>query len=741
MNVSVCGFRECHFVKLDATFENVCRVSHHHAHCSTIMSASAWCFLRHRKACSSTGGVQAIRGRTLATCYARAWRRIPRVALENGDARYACSRHHLQLLRSYDRAQPCFINSPQCGTSKSKRRRPLSIANAALIDDDFAYAVREHRVSLYACDACVAWLADGGRLPCRMASDDDFAAAAIAVAAATTRITRSRASTAGAALNASTTDGEPPSAPTTAPSTTSTSATSGAATTASTTTSTTAGTTNGTTASTASTATNGPATHATSATAPPQTRIVSTPVTMALTSFANLIDFAAATAKSANRNDVRAARQAVFTAVAPAAAGAPLAPNPIPHSSTVATRPSTLARALHTSKRVLDQASARRAAGELTTGRRIRFDAMQPEEWDRLQRWWTDNTSPSPRTTDQIIVERPAEGEPIRHRVHLTDATNYRQYERWSAEERAAGRVPLSFSTFVRARPVFVRTQHGASCACARHEQPRLLLDAYIRHRNTAYANCDCDCTACKRGCRTLGNDVHEWLRAAVCSSTDINATPATAQGEEAMQCIRGLCAKCGVLKLFCTRDSTNEHDEVEWRAYVGPRDDCVRVDGSPATLVAQLASSLQALLLHSFRCHWAHAVHRDAIARLPSSSTVVCSIDYSERIVLIPQTETQQQFYHRKSCGLLVACAYVPIAMLDEPARTRAADLGLTTVMVSFNFIYDRDVETEADLSLYALEQIKRWVLAVIRHFSDAALPTVRTFWAWTCSFNHQER
>jgi hypothetical protein len=177
------------------------------------------------------------------------------------------------------------------------------------------------------------------------------------------------------------------------------------------------------------------------------------------------------------------------------------------------------------------------------------------------------------------------------------------------------------------------------------------------------------------------------------------------------MQCIRGLCTRCGAAKLFCEKDSANESDEVEWWTYAGARDECTREQGSPATLIAQLACALQTLVLHSFRTHWAHAVHKDATTRLPSTSTVVVSIDYSERCVLVPQVETQQGFYHRSSCGLLVACAYVPVSMLDEPARSRATALNMSTAMVTFNFVYDH-LAADADLSLYALEQIKRWVM-----------------------------
>jgi hypothetical protein len=177
------------------------------------------------------------------------------------------------------------------------------------------------------------------------------------------------------------------------------------------------------------------------------------------------------------------------------------------------------------------------------------------------------------------------------------------------------------------------------------------------------------------------------------------------------MQCIRGLCTRCGAAKLFCEKDRANESDEVEWWTYAGARDECTRVQGSPATLIAQLATALQTLVLHSFRTHWAHAVHKDATTRLPSTSTVVVSIDYSERCLLVPQVETQQSFYHRSSCGLLVACAYVPVSLLDEPARSRATALNMSTAMVTFNFIYDH-LAADADLSLYALEQIKRWVM-----------------------------
>ena len=102
--------------------------------------------------------------------------------------------------------------------------------------------------------------------------------------------------------------------------------------------------------------------------------------------------------------------------------------------------------------------------------RKRRFDALSPAEESHIEKFWEENTTPSPSERD-VKRHRIGPGQYIRHQAHEQHKKTRALLADYNSENSDS---TIGYGTFQRCKPFFVRPPCAQTCLCRYCENVRM---------------------------------------------------------------------------------------------------------------------------------------------------------------------------------------------------------------------------------------------------------------------------
>lgn len=274
--------------------------------------------------------------------------------------------------------------------------------------------------------------------------------------------------------------------------------------------------------------------------------------------------------------------------------------------------------------------------------------------------------------------------------------------------------MPMSFSSFLKCKPFYVKTvKDRHTCCCRYHVQARYAAEDYSRQAKEWHKGCRCECPNCwvldqtpiaacpecgieggtgfrlercvhteaaeanmghaAKGVLSFGESVTEWVEAMLCP------VPEGKQCRDVV-CVKGECENCGwekkIAPLLCEwQDGVEE--TASWREYQyveqskgGKKVELVTVkdvktagvEGAgpgkrPATradLVRAVRATMEGFVLHDHVAQWQDDQLKSVAKKLPSDRLML-NADFAENFNFQPKVEIQSQYFANKQLSILV--------------------------------------------------------------------------------------